>query len=61
MSMKFKFIHKFVIIHEKFLVLFKLQRRPDRTCSGSGSGPRDVHPWLILKLILAVYNVYMLT
>src|SRR6218665_83741 len=43
-SMKFKFIHKFFLIQEKFLLFFKLLRGPDITRSGAGSGPRVVHP-----------------
>ena len=36
-SIKFKFIHKFFLIQEKFLVFFKLLRGPDITRSGAGS------------------------
>src|SRR6218665_1805600 len=43
-SMKFKFIHKFFLIQEKFLVFFKLFRGPDITRSMAGCGPRVVHP-----------------
>src|SRR6218665_3574823 len=43
-SMTFKFIHKFFLIQEKFLVFFKLLRGSDITRSGAGSGPRVVHP-----------------
>jgi len=43
-SRKFKFFHKIAVIHEKFLVLLKLRRGPDKTRSRAGSGPRVVHP-----------------
>src|SRR6218665_2464330 len=39
-SRKFKFFHKIDVIHEKFLVLLKLSRGPDKTRSRVGSGPR---------------------
>ena len=43
-SIKFKFIHKISIIHEKFHVLLNLLRWPDLIPSGAGSGLRVVHP-----------------
>src|SRR6218665_886699 len=43
-SMKFDFIYKISIIQENFLVFFNLFRGPDITRSGTGSGPRFVHP-----------------
>ena len=39
-SRKFTFFHKIDVIHEKFLVLLKLRRGPDKTRSRAGSGPR---------------------
>ena len=38
--MKFKLYSKIAFIHEKFLVLLKLLRGPDKTRSRAGSGPR---------------------
>jgi len=43
--MKFKFYSKISITHEKFPVLLKLLRGPDKTRSQAGSGPRVVHLW----------------
>ena len=38
--MKFQFYGKIAFIHEKFLVLLKLLRGPNKTRSRAGSGPR---------------------
>jgi len=46
-SMKFKFFHKIVIIHEKFLVLFNLL--PDVTHSGSGARAAGCASLLYMK------------
>src|SRR6218665_769279 len=57
-SMKFKFIHKMSVIHEKFLVFFNLLRGPDKTPLGAGSCPQVVHPCYIgSSLVIKIHSL----
>jgi len=44
-SLKFKVSYKISVVQDKFLVFLNLLWVPDKTRSGTGSGPRVVHPW----------------
>jgi len=58
--MKFKYVHKIVVIHKKLLLLFNLLRGPDITHSEAGSGPLIVHPCCINKDVITPLCVRLL-
>jgi len=61
-SMNFKFIHKILVIQEKFLAFFNLLRGPDITRPGAGFGPRVVHslPYCMTVVTLVVANTQVM-